>query len=655
MQDKIANFETGLSHRWILLSLLLVAVALLFYGLQTELDWTDGQLGVPLDDAWIHFQFARNLSQGNGFSYNPDVPTPGSTAPLWTLLLAGVGLFTNDFLVPSLVLSAAFFLLTVVFTYGFVFELTASRWASWLAALGVILTGRLLWAGLAGMETTAFAAVSLLAVWLYTRQGLRPLPVFLFGLASQLRPEGHALFALAAADTFFATVLAQRQTIGSALKSVIVAGLVYSLAAAPYAIFSLLTTGHPLPNTFYAKVGSEHFFSWRTLRETVRLHWLDNPASLILLPLGLVPLWRRSRLTLVWLLGLPLLTAVIVDFVWHHGRYTMPLIPFQMIAAAIGLHWLYTQIRDRNQAVSRSLPVRWVILGLLTLVFVAGGAWRVPHWARMLGSNSREILEIDVALGRWLAENTPPDALVAVDDIGAITYLSQRRIVDMNGLVSPEMWPALHQPVGLPRNQAVARILSAANPDYLVGFPLWHWEIAMNTAVAQPIYRVQTTSRTIIAEQEAVVYRATWPYLTGSVAPQETVEAVWSNAIQLLGYDLPSFDSDALLSLTIYWHCLAPIGDSYDVFIHLTNSAGEIVAQTDQKPVQGLAATNVWQPGDTIRDSYQLVLPPDLPADAYRLNVGLYLRETGERLLVEDSENPSGDIFTLTTINWGGD
>ena len=56
---------------------------------------TGGVIGAPLDDAWIHFQFARNLSQGHGFSYNPGQPTPGSTAPLWTLLLALPALFSD--------------------------------------------------------------------------------------------------------------------------------------------------------------------------------------------------------------------------------------------------------------------------------------------------------------------------------------------------------------------------------------------------------------------------------------------------------------------------------------------------------------------------------------------------------------------------------
>ena len=55
-----------------------------------------------------------------------------------------------------------------------------------------------------------------------------------------------------------------------------------------------------------------------------------------------------------------------------------------------------------------------------------GGAQRLSYWADMLGTNTKEIEEIDVALGHWLAENTPQDALIAVDDIGAIAYISGR-------------------------------------------------------------------------------------------------------------------------------------------------------------------------------------------------------------------------------------
>ena len=44
--------------------------------------------GFPLDDAWIHMTYARNLGQSGEWAFVPGKPSGGSTAPLWTGLLA---------------------------------------------------------------------------------------------------------------------------------------------------------------------------------------------------------------------------------------------------------------------------------------------------------------------------------------------------------------------------------------------------------------------------------------------------------------------------------------------------------------------------------------------------------------------------------------
>jgi hypothetical protein len=48
--------------------------------------------------------------------------------------------------------------------------------------------------------------------------------------------------------------------------------------------------------------------------------------------------------------------------------------------------------------------------------------------------------------------------------------------------------------------------------------------------------------------------------------------------------------------------------------------------------------------GETIKDVHQLPLPADLPAGEYRLNIGLYLLETGERLFVVDAAPPANMV-----------
>ena len=637
-------------YRWGgLLLVTAVALLLLAFYLRTELQITGGELGAPLDDAWIHFQFARNISQGEGFSYNPGEATPGSTAPLWTVILAAVGLFNIDFMIPGLALSAFFLLLSLWLAYGFTYWITRSVWTAVLAGLGLAMSGRMLWAGLAGMETTAFAALSLAAIWAYSKWGLRWFPALLFGLAGQLRPEGHALFALALTDAGWVWWLANRSAADGRLRSLVRQFLppllLYALIAAPYTLFSLSTTGRPLPNTFYAKVGSQYVFSWRTLRETLAWHWQDNPISLVLLLFGLLPLWRRSRLSVLWLLGLPLFTAVIIDFTWHHGRYTMPLIPLQMVAAAVGAFWIVDRLTRKANRVwayrlGKLLPALFILLLFL------GGIWRLSYWATMLGNNTREVQDIDVALGQWLAENTPADSLIAVDDIGAIAYISGRRILDMNGLVSPEVWPATRADEGLPRSQILTRILSQAQPAYMAAFPLWRWEIASNTAVAQPDHHVQTETHTIIFQQDAYVYEMTWPLLA-EADPQHDVQARFGEGIELLGYDLEIGNP---LKMVLYWQSGMAVSESYDVFLHLIDKQGGIVAQIDRKPVDGLVATNTWQPGDIIRDSLSIPLAHELPAGPFELQLGVYSRETGQRLPI-DGAQVHDDALLLGSID----
>jgi tetratricopeptide (TPR) repeat protein len=56
----------------------------------------------------------------------------------------------------------------------------------------------------------------------------------------------------------------------------------------------------------------------------------------------------------------------------------------------------------------------------------------------------RYISDRQVKTAHWLHDNLPGEAVVATHDIGAIGFYSGRRVVDMVGLVSPEMIPNLH-------------------------------------------------------------------------------------------------------------------------------------------------------------------------------------------------------------------
>ena len=63
---------------WLLAAALLVCLGYL----AAEAYLLSSDLGFPLDDSWIHLQFARNLAHGRGLSLNPGELVTGSTAPL---------------------------------------------------------------------------------------------------------------------------------------------------------------------------------------------------------------------------------------------------------------------------------------------------------------------------------------------------------------------------------------------------------------------------------------------------------------------------------------------------------------------------------------------------------------------------------------------
>ncbi|GEM_PF-1369657 len=86
------------------------------------------------------------------------------------------------------------------------------------------------------------------------------------------------------------------------------------------------------------------------------------------------------------------------------------------------------------------------------------------------------------------------------------------------------------------------------------------------------------------------------------------------------------------LTVTLQWRALAPLSQNYTVFVHLLDGADRVVAQRDSQPAGGRRPTVTWAPGLVFNDAYVLALPASLPRGRYRLELGLYLQATGERL-----------------------
>lgn len=427
-------------------------------------------IGYPLDDAWIHQTYARNLAQYGEWSFIPGQPSAGSTAPLWSLLLAGsyfLGLphFAWTFLLGSLSLFALALLGEALFRAFLPEQRSPFPWA----ALFLVGEWHLVWAGVSGMETLLMAALIMLALLRSARSRGKDwlLTGALIGLSVWVRPDGITLLGPAGL-TLLLVEPNWRARQRSALW--LAGGLL--LLFVPYLLFNLAIQGSLWPNTFYAKQAE-----YALEREAPLLLRLSEElvlpligSGLFLLPGFLLFAWQavqRKRWAalsaVIWFLGYALLYAMHLPVTYQYGRYFMPAMPVYFVTGLVGVAVLVA--RMRSSRVGWILARVWVLSTIgLWLGFYVLGAERYAQDVAIIETEM-------VAAAKWVGANTPPDAVIAAHDIGALGYFGQRRLLDLAGLVSPEVIPFIRD------ETRIASWLNAEKANYLVVFSDWYVEL----------------------------------------------------------------------------------------------------------------------------------------------------------------------------------
>jgi len=228
------------------------------------------------------------------------------------------------------------------------------------------------------------------------------------------------------------------------------AALVFLALAVAYGAFNLAVGGRLLPDTFAAKTA---FYAgrsrWGFLTGDVA-ECFGTGAWLLLAPFALGALAREVRslarrapgvlrLEAGWVVALPLAYLVLLPYAHRFMRYLVPALPALAVLGLAGV-----------QAAWRSRALRsWIGSPAARRAALAGVAVLAAALHARAAADSdgfylyacRYHAERNERAGRWLAANTPADAVVATHDVGAIAYESRRRIVDTVGLVSPEVIP----------------------------------------------------------------------------------------------------------------------------------------------------------------------------------------------------------------------
>lgn len=129
-------------------------------------------------------------------------------------------------------------------------------------------------------------------------------------------------------------------------------------------------------------------------------------------------------------------------------------------------------------------------------------------------------------------------------------------------------------------------------------------------------------------------------------------EVRFGDHLRLAGYDWqsPAADvADPMLNLTLIWQGDGTLNNDAKVFVHVVDAAGRMVAQRDQRPLDGFYPMSEWLPQQLVADAYRLSFPRVPPEEPYTVMVGIYEPTTGERYPVTVDGRTYGDAFTLMT------
>ena len=503
---------------------------------------TDAALtGVPLDDAWIHLVYARNLAWGHGFAYNPGELEAGFTSPLWAVLLvpavwaeAATGV---SVIFWAKVIGTGVGIAASALAFRLCLRLGVGRAAAWLAGGLIAVDPSLAFAQVSGMEVVLAAAAVLLALERLAAPGIRGAGIAL-ALAPLARPENALITTLGMAALAF--VLLRERAPWWRWMAVLAP---IAAAAAAWTGYCLLVTGRLLPNTFYVKARAGRggwLANFRQLLDgmVMELPWMAFGAGLVL---ALVGAWvlvggalRRRRdgtpdetatlgvrcarglLVLavpVFLAGVGFVHALVQTQPYYWNRYFQPVIALLLVLIAVGAVELWRALRSRRQGGNVGAdavvsiprpgwgPVRRSGGTVLALAVYAMASYRVPERLKddaiLFAWNCQNINELNVKVGHWLAANAGPDDWIATHDAGAIRYWSGRRVLDFVGLNSHRVL----------REGATAEVLRV-RPRFFAAFPKVFPALAKNPSL-EVVFRAHAHVLTICdcPQDELVVLR----------------------------------------------------------------------------------------------------------------------------------------------------
>jgi hypothetical protein len=390
------------------------------------------------DDGFIHIQYARNLIERGEYSFNPGEVSFGTTSPLWVMELAALGSFFGDreaLITLSRVLSWVSGFAAIVVLYLVVLAFGARRWTAALASLTFAADAWFArWTALSMETSTAVLTVLLMILASVNACRSNRSAAYLgltMVLASLVRPEVYLAF-----PVYLLSLLLRRRDLNG--RCVWTTVLVFAVLIAPWLVFAKFYIGSFLPNTAGAKSGGmvlDPLTFLRKLDPVVKIVGSTQALTVLAALVAIVVKGRKSRLfsppmrfLLLWVVALPV--AYVVFDIQILSRYLLLVTPLMCVAGWIAVEELLG-MRVASALGRASMCALAAAMILINAVFYFKIVLPPSRaFSYDLTHNMRSVAE-------YVRDHSEKDAVVAAADIGYLAFYSNRRVLDLGGLVEP--------------------------------------------------------------------------------------------------------------------------------------------------------------------------------------------------------------------------
>ncbi len=398
-----------------------------------------------VDDAMISMRYAKHLAQGHGLAWNiGEAPVEGFTNLGWTLYLAFLHLFpipASKISLAVMLTSGAILLANIYVVWQIAAALLPnSKHAPILAAIVTAFYFPLVFWSLRGMEVGLLTLLVNLSILLAVTKN----KTFLIGILL-------ALAILVRLDAVIAAILIVAYLFAKDKRSAIVPAAAIAVTTIGILWFQQAYFGNILPITYYQKVMG--FSTLDRIRHGILVFnqfAARDTLFLFLFSLAGVFFYMRSvQRNREALLLMGIFLAQCVYSIYVGGDYAEPetnaanrFITQGMPALILLFSWMTSRVlsdlkagQPQSAATNPRVALRPAILiALGVLLIVSGEPWF------MYTIDNAPLLKADirrVKLGLHIAQNTSPEAVIAVHAAGQIPYYSERRTIDLLGLNEP--------------------------------------------------------------------------------------------------------------------------------------------------------------------------------------------------------------------------